>query len=72
MKVFLKNNDMGYFETMFHQKTEIVMLILANNFLIFEGIKYKIVGSTINIPTFSSTDEGFEEPFVDIFVEVIE
>lgn len=72
MKVFLKNNDMGYFETMFHQKTEIVMLILANNFLIFEGIKYKIISSCISISTNSSTDEGFVEPFVDIFVEIVE
>lgn len=69
MKVFLRNNDDGYFEEMFHQKPEYVSVILACGTLVYKNIKYKIIGSQAILPDYRPHENC--EMFVDIFVEPI-
>ena len=69
MKVFLRNDDIRFFEAYLYLKPEYVAVTLACGMLEYKNIKYKIVSSHISIPEFDPFDNC--EPFVDIFVEPI-
>ena len=69
MKVFLRNNDIGYFEEYFYQKPEYVSVILSCKTLTYKNIKYTIISSPTTIPDYHPHENC--EAFVDIFVEPI-